>query len=365
MRILYLITRSEPGGAQVHLLELLKAFRDRAELHLAAGQDGDSFLIDEARALGVQVHLLRHLTWPVSPMKDLTALAEVLTRIRKIRPDLLHAHSSKAGFVGRLAARLAGVRSVFTAHGWAFTEGVHPARKALALALERLAGRLGDAVICVSQKDLELALRHRVVSEERMRVVWNGVPDTTQRAQPSLEPPRLVMVARFSPQKDHGLLLRSLAELKDQSWSLDLVGDGPLLPQVKALAQELGLENRVRFLGRRVDVDGILAKAQVFVLTSRWEGLPLTILEAMRAGLPVVASDVGGVGEAVVDGETGFLVPRGAESVLGERLRQLIADPGLRVQMGAAARKRYEAYFTVERMVEEVWGVYRRVLGRG
>lgn len=365
MRILYLITRAEPGGAQVHLLHLFKAFRPRAELHLAVGEDKDRFLVDEAWALGVKVHTLRHLVWPISPLKDVAAVGELLTLLRDIKPDLLHVHSSKAGFVGRLAARLVGVRSVFTAHGWAFTEGVHPARRTLAVVLERLAGRLGDAVICVSHKDLRLALENRVAPEDRLTVVWNGVPDTAQRALPGLEPPRLVMVARFSPQKDHGLLLKSLAELQDLSWTLDLVGDGPLLPQVKALAQELGLGSRVRFLGRRVDIDSVLAEAQVFVLTSRWEGLPLTILEAMRAGLPVVASDVGGVGEAVVDGHTGFLVPRGEQALLRDRLRRLLADPGLRVQMGAAARKRYEEHFTVERMVEGVWEVYSRVLGQG
>ena len=117
-------------------------------------------------------------------------------------------------------------------------------------------------------------------------------------------------------------------------------------------------------MGRRMDVDRLLAEAQIFVLVSNWEGLPLVVLEAMRAGLPVVASDVGGVGEAVVDGETGFLVPRGDGSLLKDRLRRLLADPGLRVQMGLAARKRYEEHFTVERMTEAVWGVYRRVLGQ-
>lgn len=364
MRFLYLITRAEPGGAQVHLLHLLKAFRPRAKLHLAVGEDNDRFLVDEARALEVEVHELRHLVWPISPRKDLAALREVLALLRDIKPDLLHAHSSKAGFIGRLAARLVGVKSVFTAHGWAFTEGVSVGRRALAVSLEKLAGRIGDAVITVSEWDRGLALRYRVAPPERIFTVRNGVSDTPLRATPSRHPPRLIMVARFASPKDQALLLRALASLKELPWSLDLVGDGPLLPQVKALAQTLSLSERVRFLGRRMDVDRLLAEAQIFVLVSNWEGLPLVVLEAMRAGLPVVASDVGGVGEAVVDGETGFLVPRGDGSLLKDRLRRLLADPGLRVQMGLAARKRYEEHFTVERMTEAVWGVYRRVLGQ-
>ncbi len=363
MRLLYLITRAEPGGAQVHLLELLRGFRDRAELHLGVGEDRDGFLVEEAERLGVKVHPLRHLVQPVRPTEDLLGLFEVMALLRRVRPHLLHAHSSKAGFLGRLAGRALGVKSVFTAHGWAFTEGVPVGRKRLALLMERLAGRFGHRVIAVSHHDRDLALRHRVVPPERLRVVWNGVPDTPLRARPGVHPPRLVMVARFAPPKDHALLLRALSGLRGLPWSLDLVGEGPLLPQARALAEALGLGERVRFLGRRLDVDRALAEAQVFVLATNWEGLPLSVLEAMRAGLPVVATDVGGVGEAVVEGKTGFLVPRGDEEALKARLRTLLLSPDLRASMGEAGRRRYEEAFTLERMLRETWRVYQEVLG--
>ncbi|GAA5336527.1 MULTISPECIES: glycosyltransferase family 4 protein [Thermus] len=362
MRVFYLITRAEPGGAQMHLLELLRAFRGRAELHLAVGQDQEDFLVEAARELGVETHLLAHLVQPLRPVSDWRGLGEVRELIRRVRPHLVHAHSSKAGFLGRLAAKSLGIKSIFTAHGWAFTDGVSPARRALALTLERLAGRAGDLVLAVSERDRELALRYRVVPPERIRLVWNGVPDTPLRANPSHNPPRIVMVGRFAPQKDHALLLRALAELRDLPWRLDLVGQGPLLPEVQALAERLGLEQRVRFLGKRLDVDRILADAQVFVLASNWEGLPLSVLEAMRAGLPVVASDVGGVREAVLEGRTGFLVPRGDVTLLRERLALLLQDPSLRVALGREGRKRYEAHFTLERMLRQVWAAYEELL---
>lgn len=358
MRVLYLITRSEPGGAQVHLLELLRGFRDRAELHVAVGKDEDSFLVEAAEALGVRVHILEHLVWPLHPVKDLAALVEILRLIRKLQPHLLHAHSSKAGILGRVAARITGVKSLFTAHGWAFTEGVHASRRALALSLEWIAGRLGNGVICVSQKDLELARDYRIASPSKRWVVWNGIPDTPYRAEPLRNPPKLVMVARFSPQKDHSVLLKALAEVKERPWTMELIGDGPLLPQVQALAAELGLGERVRFLGRRLDVDVLLAQAQIFVLTSNWEGLPLSILEAMRAGLPVIASNVGGVPEAVEEGVNGFLVPRGDVLTLSERLAGLMENPDLRGAMGQASRLRYEQYFSVEGMLEKAWSIY-------
>ncbi|GAA6747090.1 glycosyltransferase family 4 protein [Thermus brockianus] len=365
MRVLYLITRAEPGGAQMHLLELLRAFRDRAELHLAVGQDEEDFLVKAARELGVETHLFAHMVQPIRPASDLRGLREVRDLIRRLRPDLVHAHSSKAGFLGRLAARSLGVRSVFTAHGWAFTDGVSPARRALALTLERLAGRVGDLVLAVSERDRELALRYRVVPPERIRVVWNGVPDTPLRADPGRHPPRIVMVGRFAPQKDHALLLRALAGLRGLPWRLDLVGQGSLLPEVRALAERLGLGERVRFLGKRLDVDRILADAQVFVLASNWEGLPLSVLEAMRAGLPVVASDVGGVREAVLEGRTGYLVPRGDEGLLRERLALLLQDPHLRVALGSEGRRRYETHFTLERMLSQVWATYEELLAGG
>ncbi len=364
MRILYLITRAEPGGAQMHVLELLKGFRGRAELHLAVGEDKDAFLVEAARGLGVEVHRLRHLVHPLDPRRDPLALGEVVALLRRLRPTLLHAHSSKAGFLGRVAARALGIRSLFTAHGWAFAEGVGPGRRALAVALEALAGRLGDGIITVSERDRNLALRYRVAAPGRIFTVWNGIPDTPHRADPGREPPRIAMVARFAPPKDHALLLRALASLKELPWSLDLVGDGPLLLEVRALAEGLGLAERVRFWGRRLDVDRLLAEAQVFALASNWEGLPLAVLEAMRAGLPVVASDVGGVGEAVEEGETGFLVARGDALGLRERLRELLLHPSLRVRMGLRGRLRYEERFRLERMLERTWRVYGRLLGR-
>ena len=362
MRLLYLITRAEPGGAQVHLLELLRGFRDRAELHLGVGEDQDGFLVEEARALGVRVHLLRHLVQPVRPVKDFRGLFEVMALLRKVRPHLLHAHSSKAGFLGRLAGRALGVKSVFTAHGWAFTDGVPEGMKRLALSMERLAGRLGDLVLAVSEYDRALALRHKVAPPERIRVVHNGVPDTPFRADPRKAPPRLATVARFAPPQDHAPLLKALSGLKELPWSLDLVGEGPLLPQAKALAEALGLGERVRFLGRRLDVDRVLAEAQVFVLATNWEGLPLSVLEAMRAGLPVVATGVGGVGEAVVEGKTGFLVGRGDEEALRARLRTLLLSPDLRARLGEAGRRRYEEGFTLDGMLARVWAAYEEVL---
>ena len=184
------------------------------------------------------------------------------------------------------------------------------------------------------------------------------------RAEASVHPPRLVMVARMEPPKDHAVVLQALAGLKPIDWSLDLVGDGPLDHEVRSLAQRLGLGDRVRFLGFRRDVSALIAASQVFVLASRSEAFPYTILEAMRAGLPVVASDVGGIREAVIPEETGLLSPPGDCVSLRENLRRLIAGAETRDRMGQAGRRRFLARFTFERMRADTLALYREVLAR-
>ncbi|WP_119342096.1 glycosyltransferase [Meiothermus hypogaeus] len=360
-RLLYIITRAEPGGAQMHLLELLRSLCNRFELHVAVGEEG--FLTDESRRIGVGVHVLPSLVQPLDPKRDFAAIGEAQRLIRSLRPQLIHLHSSKAGMVGRLAARLEGAPVVFTAHGWAFTDGVSWQRKAIAVLSEGLVARLGGQIICVSRYDHDLALRYRVASPRQMRVVYNGIPDLSHQASPGRgDIPRVSMVARFAVPKDHGLLLQALAGLREQPWEVELIGDGPMQSFAEEQAARLGIDDRVRFLGARKDVAECLAQAHIFVLASNYEGLPLSILEAMRAGLPVVASNVGGVAEAVIDGETGFLVPRGDVQALRSRLTQLIEDPQLRSQMGMAGRARYKAHFTLEQMLEKTLEVYEKVL---
>jgi glycosyltransferase involved in cell wall biosynthesis len=260
-----------------------------------------------------------------------------------------------------------GVPVTVTTHGWSFTTGVPPLRAAVYRWIERVTSPFAaDRTITVSEYDRQLALRARILPPERVVTVHNGMPDVgpALRADPSRTPPRLVMIARYGPQKDHPTLLRALAGLKDLPWELDLVGDGPLATQTKELAAALALTDRVHFLGQRMDVDRILAAGQISLLITNWEGFPLSILEAMRANLPVVASAVGGVGESVRDGETGYLVPAGEVDPLRDRLRRLLLDPALRVRLGNAGRAAYERQFTLDHTVSKTIEVYRDVLRR-
>ena len=269
-----------------------------------------------------------------------------------------------AGWLGRLAGRLLGIPVVFTAHGWTFAEGVSGTGRKVYRLAERLAAPLADRIITVSRHDRDFALAAGVGTPAQIVAVHNGMADlpASCRASPENEPVRLIMVARYEAQKDHRPLIQALASMADRPWFLELVGGGPGEPDVRSLIESHGLSDRVEVHGLRSDVAERLAESQVLVLISHWEGLPRSILEAMRAGLPVVASDVGGVREAVVEGETGYLVPRGDVGVLAERLAALLDDPALRKTMGQAGRDRYHEGFRFERMYQETLGVYGSLL---
>ncbi|HEX6616559.1 MAG TPA: glycosyltransferase family 4 protein [Gemmatimonadales bacterium] len=365
MRIAYLITRADPiGGAQIHVRDLAGAAR-RLGHSATVITSGSGPFLDELRNQGTPTILLRHLGVPIRPLRDVRAYHEIRATLEELRPDLIAAHSSKAGTLGRLVGRSLGVPVVFTVHGWAFTPGVPGLSAWMYRRIERAVAPLASRIITVSEFDRRLALEARIAPPDRVAAVHNGMADVppSLRAEPGGAPPRLVMVARFGDQKDHPTLLRALAGLREQPWQLDLVGEGALLAQTRALAESLGLADRVRFLGQRMDVDRILARSQVALLVSNWEGFPLSILEAMRAGLPVVASEVGGVAEAIRDGESGYLVPRADVAQLRDRIGRLLRSPELRSRLGAGGRAVFEQEFTLARCVARTLAVYAEAIG--
>lgn len=360
MKILHVITRADLGGAQRHLLDLLSGLRADFNVEAAMGEEG--YFSDSVRELGLPVHIVPSLVQPLSVTKDARALFELIQLIRRRKPDLVHAHTSKAGVIGRAAARLTGTPSIFTAHTWCFAEGTSLKWKLLGTPAEKVAARCCRFIINVSAANRELALRNGIAPADKLVTIHNGVPDEPHRAQPcGGGPVRIVMVARFVQQKAQDDLLRALSGI-NAALEVVFAGDGPLRSQAEALAGQLRIADRVHFLGERRDIAELLASAHIFALPTHWEGFPLSVLEAMRAGLPVVASDVGGIREAVVTGETGLLVrPESVEEFRGA-LMQLIEQPALRGQMGAAGRARFERNFTFSAMCAKTVAIYNAVL---
>jgi len=364
MKILFVLTRTDEwGGAQVHIRDLSRALtQDGHDVVVAGGEAGHSAA--RLKDNGIRFIPLRRLVRSIRPIQDMSAVFELLQVLRAERPDVVSLHSSKAGIAGRLAARLAGVPVLFTAHGWAFTEGTGGTSQRLYKAIERCMAPFASRIVTVSEYDRRLALDARVGKPGKLVAVHNGMPDI---ARTDVEPGedgivRFVMVARFGAQKNPQQLLDALSALKGEPWQLEFIGDGESRAACEHQAESLGLSQQVVFSGQVDDVAAHLRRSDVFVLATNWEGLPRSIIEAMRAGLPVVATDVGGISEQVLDGENGYLVPRGDTKALTERLRTLLQNTELRQTMSRASRQRYEAEFTFERMYEKTLSIYKEVV---
>ncbi|PAQ16066.1 hypothetical protein CD798_03235 [Bacillaceae bacterium SAOS 7] len=360
MKIVQLITRmDELGGAQVHVRDLsLSLSAAGHEVFILSGSSQPVF--EEFATANISYLPIKHLVRNINLLKDIKACIEVRTALKRIQPDLIATHSSKAGIIGRIAGWTLGIPTVFTAHGWAFTDGVSQRKKLVYIFLERLAANISAGIITVSHYDRHLAKKYKVASPEKVTTIHNGVPATKKEANPAIEPLRLVMVARFAEPKDQLSVITALSKLSERSWLMDFVGDGPLMEQARKYVSELGLTNRIRFLGNQRDIETILANSQIFVLVSNWEGLPLSILEAMRSGLPIIATDVGGVKETIKHGENGWLIQKGDQLELIGRLQQLIQSPELREEMGRSSKERYHKYFTFGEMMENTVSFYEK-----
>jgi glycosyltransferase involved in cell wall biosynthesis/uncharacterized membrane protein len=359
-RLLLLITLAEIGGAQTYVALLLPAVAERFDVTVAAHGSGP--LRDAADAAGIRYVPVEQLRRGINPFRDALAVVELIRLCRRERPEILHANSSKAGVLGRIAGALARVPiRIFTAHGWAFTAYPGLAGRVYLWA-DRLVQPLTTLVICVAEHERELGIRARTCVADRSVVVHNAVAVSSfAAAHHTGHPPRIVAVGRFAYPKDYPTLVEALARV-NVDYRAFLVGDGPTRESVATDVRRRGLAGRTELVGARRDVTRLLATADLFVLSSRSEGLPVSVLEAMAARLPVVATDVGGMSELVADGETGLLVPPSDPKALAEAIERLLRNPELRRRFGAAARLRAQQQFDVARFREAHLRLYRREL---
>jgi sugar transferase (PEP-CTERM/EpsH1 system associated) len=347
--VVHVVGQFEMGGMEKLLVEFARhADRERFVLHFVAiGQRG--VVSDELEALGWKVLALDRGDG-LHP-----GLVVRLARLfRQLNADVVHTHNTRPLMYAGPAACLARVKRVIhTRHGQRFGASRRET------ALFRLASLTVDRFVCVSRDSATLT-RGEGISPKRIRTLWNGIDLARfQRASPE-RPGPFVAVGRLSPEKDFVTLVAAalIAAGRDPSFRLEIAGDGICMPEVRRIVSESSLDGVVRFLGQVSDIPSLLSRASAFTLASLTEGVSLTILEAMAAGLPVVATRVGGNPEVVADEETGILVPSADPPALATALLRLWQNPELRRAMGAAGRKRAEKYFDVKRMVSRYEGLY-------
>lgn len=358
LRLLIVITLAEAGGAQTSVAQLLPGLVD--ELDVAVAAQGPGPLVDAARAAGVPFFHLKHMRRDLRPAQDAFALFELTRLCRRLRPDIVHVHSSKAGALGRTAAVLGRVPvRVFTVHGWAFAAYTGVAGRSY-LWVERALRRVTTSVVCVSHSARDLGVAAGACRPEQAIVIHNAVDVSSFPVRcHDGNAPRIVSVGRLAFPKDFSTLVAALASI-ETDWRAALIGEGPLRDEIAGELNRRGLGQRVDLLGTRDDVHDLLASADVFVLSSHSEGFPVSVLEAMAVGLPVVASDVGGVSEAVVHGETGLLVPADDPPALAEAIERLLRDAPLRFRLGAAGLERVRRHFDVVPFRRAHLELYRR-----
>ncbi len=361
MKVLYCITRSDWGGAQAHLYGLVsEEIKKGIHCEVIVGEKGT--LYDRLQALGIKVHHLSALVHAISPLQDFKAITSLCRMIKKINPEVVHLHSTKAGWIGRISSFLAGKKTIFTVHGWCFTEGLSRKRRMVGIIIEKLLANITDRIICVSDYDKNLALKYQVADSSKMITIYNGVDVQKKSLESSLirdtSRVNVMMVARFSEPKDQETLIRALQYL-DEHIHMYFVGDGPKLASVKKMVQKMNVENRVYFLGQQDDVQSLLYFADIFVLSSKYEALPISIIEAMKVGLPVIATNVGGVKELVIHGSNGFLFAVQDAEDLAVRIAQLAEDIELRKRMGLKSKHCFQANFTLDKCIEETNKVYQ------
>lgn len=372
-KIAIVITRMDLGGAQKVAFETAKRLDPEFfEATLVAGAGGMLDSKAEA-ALGgrfVRVMALRHL---LSPLNDLVAFFKLVRFFYKEKIDLVHTHSSKAGMIGRAAAFVAGVPFiVHTVHGWSFHDSMRNPMRWIFIQMERLLAHVTDVLAVVAVSCRDKGLMNLIGSPSQYTLLRAGVDlgswASIRARYPSVSPACEVVVgciANCKPQKNPLDFVRVAALVLKSAPQARFIygGDGPLRAEAEVLARDLGVEEKVRFLGWVEDPKNLAATFDLFLLTSLWEGLPCVFPEVLVSGLPVVATSVDGASEIIHEGKNGYLCQPGDVEALAQRVVALVNKPELRARLALAAKTSVGVEFGFEDMVAKTTALYRQLCG--
>jgi glycosyltransferase involved in cell wall biosynthesis len=382
IRVLRVIARLNVGGPALHVTYLAKGLAERGyETTLVAGDvaRGEESMAFVAERAGVEVEPLPGLSRELSPLRDAVAAWRLARIVRRLRPDVVHTHTAKAGAVGRVGTLLSGRRPVVvhTFHGHVLRGYFGGAGTMLFRAIETALARVTDRLVAVSPEVRDELVRLRVAPESKFSVVRLGIEleprvrfdgDPTEvRRRHGIPADKFVVgwFGRMTAVKRTEDLLTMLTGLRERGVDalLLLVGDGDDRARLEQRAHDLGIAKSCLFLGYQEDVAPWYAICDAVILTSANEGTPVTVIEALAAARPVVATKVGGVPDVIDDGETGFLVRLGDTHAMAERLEILARDPDRRRAMGSEGRRRVLERYAVSRLVDDVDELYRELLG--
>ena len=346
IKVVHIITKLELGGAQQNTLYTVSHL-DKGKFIpiLITGSEG--LLVDDAKRLGIEAHFLPSLVREINPVKDITALLDIRRLLLRIKrssqsPIIVHTHSSKTGIIGRWAAYLAGIPVIIhTYHGYGFNDYQSFLKRRLFVLLERLTARITTRFIAVSKNNIEKGINAGIFRSDDVELIRSGIDisefsdvkvDKAKKKMElgiELDKPLIGMIACFKPQKAPLDFVKA-AHLVCQKMSdvrFVVAGDGELRPPMEELINNLGLKDKIKLLGFRMDIPEIMKCLDVFVLTSLWEGLPKVIVQAIAAGIPIVATEVDGSSEVIKNGVNSFLVKPGDVEGIAEKVMNILQKP--------------------------------------
>ncbi len=380
IRIARVLSRLNIGGPSRHVILLTAGLNDecfRSTLIVGRENAREGHLFEKARAHGVEPIRLASLQRDVHPLDDGRAFLHLFRLFRRLRPQIVHTHASKAGALGRLAARCAGVPIVVhTFHGHTFHSYFHPLLSSLLRALERTLARWTTRIITLSPTLKEELIRYRIAPAEKIDVIPLGLElehfaesDRFRgelRRQLGLDEaiPLVCSVGRLVPVKNHMLLLQAFDRVLQHrpEAHLLLVGDGELRPRLEAMSDRPPLRGHLSFLGWREDLERIYADADLVVNSSLNEGTPVAVIEAMAAARPVIATAVGGVPDLIRHGETGWLVPPMDPEALAAQILYVLDHPEEAAHVARAAQAFALAHFRADQLIQRMRELYLTLL---
>lgn len=362
MKILYIITKAEMGGAQTHVLDLAKNYKIAGH-DIAIMSSSDGWLAQKANVLKIKYYPNKFFENTFNPIKMLWAGQELEKCLNDFKPDIVHCHSSFAGIVGRLTIKNK-IPTFFTAHGWSFNEGVKPLQKFFGILSERICARYTKKIICCAEFVKNLGLKYKIGTSDKFDVIYNGIvlKDVDYQVKDK-DIIKIVMVARLAEPKNPFLLIDAYSKLSQETKNKSqviIIGDGPQMKMLRDVVRDINLFDSIKFTGA-IDHDQVfpyLDAGHIFALPSKWEGFPYTIIEGMNAKMAVIASDVGGIKEAI-DDNCGILIRDNDVNEWAKALEKLINNPTLIKQMGEAGFNKVKNNFDIIIMFKKVLDLYQ------
>lgn len=385
IKILYIITRMIPGGAARIVLSLCKNLdKNKYDIVLLYGQDGSIHdLKEELADCNIKFIIIPELRRNINIIKDAVALIKIYLFIKRERFDIVHTHTSKAGVLGRFAARLAGAPVVVhTPHGHIFMPGAsingvseNRLKMNSLLLIERFLSFFSDRIISLSNDEKKAEIKLKIAKPDKFVTIYNGI-DAQECSQLKMDVSKtkeglgipldyavLGTIGRLEPEKGQRYFIEAAKLVLEKMPKVKflIIGEGTLKKELQDYAAKLGIVDCITFLGLRKDIYTLLSIMDIFVLPSLYEGFGIAILEAMSACLPVVASNVGGIPEVIVDGQTGFLVKPANPKDLADKILLLLNNKDMRLAIGQRARKRVEDFFDLKMMTKDTECLYEQL----